>query len=117
MLYSESNALKILSGIKDPRTSRDIVSAGKLTDLIYKNGVLQVILSIEPALVEGFEPVRKLIEESLSIIDGVDKVLVLLTSHKASPQIKRLKRNQPKVTLINLEGPKGIRVIVRLNLL
>jgi hypothetical protein len=28
MLYSESNALKILSGIKDPRTSRDIVSAG-----------------------------------------------------------------------------------------
>ena len=63
MPYSESNALKVLSGIIDPRTGRDIVSAGKLTDLIYKNGVLQVILSIEPALAEGFEPVRKLVEE------------------------------------------------------
>jgi ATP-binding protein involved in chromosome partitioning len=107
MLYSESNALKILSGIKDPRTSRDIVSAGKLTDLIYKNGVLQVILSIEPALVEGFEPVRKLIEESLSIIDGVDKVLVLLTSHKASPQIKKVEKKPAQSNPHKPRRPQG----------
>jgi ATP-binding protein involved in chromosome partitioning len=107
MPYSESNALKVLSGIKDPRTGRDIVSAGKLSDLIYKNGVLQVILSIEPALAEGFEPVRKLVENALSQIDGVDKVLVLLTSHKASPKIKKVEKKPPQGNPHKPRRPQG----------
>jgi ATP-binding protein involved in chromosome partitioning len=107
MPYSESTALKVLSGIKDPRTGRDIVSAGKLSDLIYKDGILQAILSIEPALVEGFEPVRKLAETSLKQIDGVDKALVLLTSHKSAPKIKKLEKKSPQGNPHKPRRPEG----------
>ena len=46
MAYSESAALKALSEIRDPRTGRDIVSAGILADLIFKDGNLRAVLSL-----------------------------------------------------------------------
>ena len=87
MAYSESAALKALSEIRDPRTGRDIVSSGILTDLIFKNGALRAILSIDPALAGGFEPVRKSAEDTLNALDGVDKASVILTAHKAAPKV------------------------------
>ena len=87
MAYSESAALKALSEIRDPRTGRDIVSSGILTDLIFKNGALRAVLSIDPALAGGFEPVRKSAEDTLNALDGVDKASVILTAHKAAPKV------------------------------
>ena len=91
MAYSESAALKALSEIHDPRTGRDIVSAGILADLIFKDGNLRAVLSIDPALANGFEPVRKSAEDTLSALDGVDKASVILTAHKAAPKVSGAK--------------------------
>ena len=68
MAYSESSALKALSEIRDPRTGRDIVSAGMLADLIFNSGTLRAVLSIDPVLADGFEPVRKSAEDSLCLL-------------------------------------------------
>jgi ATP-binding protein involved in chromosome partitioning len=87
MAYSESAALKTLSDIRDPRTGRDIVSAGMLADLIFEEGTLRAVISIDPALAGGFEPVRKSAEDTLSALEGVSKASVILTAHKAAPQV------------------------------
>lgn len=87
MAYSESAALRALSDIRDPRTGRDIVSAGMLSDLIFKDGSLRAVLAIDPALASGFEPVRKSAEDTLSALDGVKIASVILTAHKAAPKV------------------------------
>ncbi len=87
MPYSEGAALKVLSDIRDPRTGRDIVSAGMLGDLDFKDGSLTAVLLIDPALASGFEPVRKSAEDSLLGLSGVDKATVVLTAHKAAPKV------------------------------
>jgi len=89
MAYSESAALKALSNIRDPRTGRDIVSAGMLADLIFDDGMLRAVLSIDPALVGGFEPVRQSAEDTLGQLDGVEKASVILTAHKAAPKVEK----------------------------
>jgi len=89
MAYSESAALQALSEIRDPRTGRDIVSAGMLGDLIFKDGMLRAVLSIDPALASGFEPVRKSAEDTLAELDGVEKASVILTAHKAAPKLEK----------------------------
>ena len=87
MTYSESAALKALSGVRDPRTGRDVVAAGMLADLVFEDGSLRAVLSIDPALAKGFEPVRKSAEDTLAALEGVSKASVILTAHKAAPKI------------------------------
>ena len=89
MAYSESAALKALSDIRDPRTGRDIVSAGMLVDLVFEQGTLRAVLAIDPALAAGFETVRKSAEDTLAGLEGVDKASVILTAHKAGPKIEK----------------------------
>ena len=88
MIYSENKALKALSNIRDPRTGRDIVTAGMLGDLVFKDGYIRALIMIDPALAEGFEPVRKAAEDTLTALGGVTKDSVILTAHKSSPEIK-----------------------------
>ena len=87
MTYSESAALKALSEIRDPRTGRDIVSAGMLGDLVFDDGTLRAVIMIDPALASGFEPVRKSAEDTLNLLEGVNKASVILTAHKAAPKV------------------------------
>jgi len=87
MAYSESAALKALSDIRDPRTGRDIVSAGMLSDLVFKDGALRAVLSIDPKLANGFEPVRKSAEDTLAALSGVSSASVILTAHSAAPKV------------------------------
>jgi len=87
MAYSEAAALKALSDIRDPRSGRDIVSAGMLGDLIFNDGTLRAVIQIDPALANGFESVRKSAEDSLSALSGVKKASVILTAHKAAPKV------------------------------
>lgn len=88
MSYSESAALKALSGIKDLGGARDIVAAGRLGDLSFDDGFLRAILQIDPKEADAFEPVRQKAEAALKTVKGVDRVTVMLTAHKAAPDIK-----------------------------
>jgi len=107
MSYSESAALKALSNIRDPRTGRDIVSAGILGDLIFKDGMLRAVLSIDPALASGFEPVRKSAEDTLAGLDGVEKASVILTAHKAGPKIEKSAAPKKRVVPHQARRPEG----------
>ena len=107
MAYSESSALKALSEIRDPRTGRDIVSAGMLADLIFNSGTLRAVLSIDPVLADGFEPVRKSAEDSLAQLDGVETASVILTAHKAAPKLKKPASGKRPVQPHQARRPEG----------
>lgn len=107
MAYSESAALKALSDIRDPRTGRDIVSAGMLADLIFKDGTLRAVLAIDPALAEGFEPVRKSAEDTLKNLKGVNAASVILTAHKAAPKVGATNKGKRPVRPHQARRPEG----------
>ena len=89
MSYSEAKALKALGQIKDPETGRDIVSAGLIGNLSFKEGLLRVILEINPNRTEHHDALRKAVEAELLNLPDVHKVTVLLTAHKDAPAIER----------------------------
>lgn len=96
MTYSESKALKALSSLTDPKSGRDIISAGLLDELSFKGGVLNASLKVDPKMAEFYEPLRRRAEEALRELEAVETVRVILTAHKAAPAITpRAKRGNP----------------------
>ncbi len=89
MTYSETAAIKALSGVTDLSGGRDIVTNGRLADLNFQDGFLRAILQIDPKDADAFEPVRQKAEAALKSIDGVNRVSVMLTAHKAAPEVSK----------------------------
>ncbi len=106
MPYSESAALKALAGVRDPRTGQDIVACGMLGDLSYENGVLRAILMVDPKMAEFYEKVRAAAQTALEGVDGVERASVLLTAHKAAPEVAR-KRPQKGGNPHQARRPEG----------
>jgi len=107
MSYSEAAALKALSDIRDPRTGKDIVSAGMLGDLVFKDGTLRAVILIDPALASGFESVRKSAEDTLGLLDGVEKASVILTAHKAAPKLGGTDKPKRRANPHQARRPEG----------
>ncbi|MDB2439475.1 Mrp/NBP35 family ATP-binding protein [Hellea sp.] len=107
MAYSESAALSALSEIRDPRTGRDIIASGMLGDLIFKDGTLRAVLRIDPALAEGFEPVRQSAQDTLAQLDGVETASVILTAHKAAPKLGKSAAPKKRVVPHQARRPEG----------
>ncbi len=87
--YSESAAVKHLSGIADPFHKTNIVTAGRLSDLSFDGGQVRAVLMIDPKQAHEFASVQKEIETVLGTFDDVSKVSVILTAHKAAPEVGR----------------------------
>ncbi len=108
MSYSESVALKALAKVQDLSGKRDIVAAGRLGDMSFQDGYLRAILLIDPKEAEAFEVVRLNVEETLKNLDGVERVSVMLTAHKAAPEIApRQKRSANPHQARRPEGYQG----------
>ena len=86
--YSESAALKAFAGISDPKSGRDIVSAGLLGNVELANGTARAILLIDPNMPQHYEPARLAMESALLNFEDVAKASVLMTAHKATPVLK-----------------------------
>ena len=107
MSYSESAALKALSSVRDPRTGRDIVASGLLGDIAFKDGMVRAVLFIDPALAAGLEPVRKSAEDTLAAMDGVTSASVIMTAHKAAPNLKPSAPPKKRVVPHQARRPEG----------
>lgn len=87
--YSEAAVLRALADVRDPLSDRDIVSAGRLSDLSFDAGRLRVILGLPPETTqEQGLGLRDAAESALKGLPGVDQIAVLLTTHKAAPVLK-----------------------------
>jgi ATP-binding protein involved in chromosome partitioning len=89
-IYSQSAALKALARISDPKSGRDIVSAGLLGELHFDDsaGQLRAIILIDPANPQIYEAARQKVEAALSKFSNVKQANVIMTAHKAAPSLK-----------------------------
>jgi ATP-binding protein involved in chromosome partitioning len=87
--YSETAILKALETLRDPFSDRDIVAAGRVTDISHQEGRLRVILGLPPVATQaqGLR-LRDEAEAALRPLPGVDQVAVLLTTHKSAPSVQ-----------------------------
>jgi len=95
MTYSENEALKALSEIKDPLKPGDIISAGRLASIEMTKDILQAVLQIPPPQAEAFFPIREAAQIALENIDGVGRARVILSAHKPGPQMGSRQRVNP----------------------
>lgn len=96
-IYSEAAVLRALGAVRDPLSDRDIVSAGRLSDLNFADGRLRIILGLPPETTQAQGlSLRDATESALQAIAGVDQVAVLLTTHKAAPALKQAAAKGPK---------------------
>ncbi len=72
-----------LRTIKDPKSGRDIVSAGLVDGIEVRGGLVQVSLLTDRAQAASMEPARRMAEGILNRHPGVTNATVVLTSHKA----------------------------------
>jgi ATP-binding protein involved in chromosome partitioning len=94
--YSEAAVLRALGAVRDPPSERDIVSAGRLSDLNFADGRLRVILALPPETTQAQGlSLRDAAEAALQNLAGVDQVAVLLTTHKAAPALKQSAPKDP----------------------
>lgn len=94
--YSEAAVLRTLGTVPDPLSDRDIVSAGRLSDLNFSEGRLRIILGLPPetSQAQGLS-LRDAAESALQALPGVDQVAVLLTTHRAAPALKQAAAKGP----------------------
>lgn len=93
--YSEKAVLDALGQVPDALSDRDLVSAGRLSDLMHEDGRLRVILALPPETTQDQGlALRDRAEAALSDLPGIEQVAVLLTTHRAAPtvQTQRSKR-------------------------
>lgn len=105
MPYSEDQALKVLSAIKDPLKDGDIISAGRLAALEFVDGTVQAVLQIPPPQAEAFFPIREAAQAALEKLDGVTKAQVVLSAHKPGPQIG----GRPRANPHQAKRPDGVQ--------
>jgi len=86
--FNESQALDCLSAIKDPLTGQDIISAGRLADIAFKDGLVRAVLKIDPKEAELYAPIRLACEAALKTLAGVKNAQVILTAHEAGPTLQ-----------------------------
>ncbi len=88
MAITENKALAALSTIRTPKGDRDIVAAGRLTDLQFSADTVTAVIGIDPREAQDFLPVQEAAQAALAALEGVSQARVILTAHKSAPSPK-----------------------------
>jgi ATP-binding protein involved in chromosome partitioning len=81
---NEQQILDALGNVKDPISSKDIVSAGMVRGLQMKDGHIAFAIEVDPEQGPKMEPLRKEAEKIVHALDGVLTATVVLTAEKAA---------------------------------
>ena len=82
---TEQGLREALRTVRDPRSGRDVISAGLVDSLQTKGGLVQLTLRAERAQAEAMEAVRRDAERVLAGQPGVTNASVILTAHRPEP--------------------------------
>lgn len=82
-MLEKSRIEKALKSIDHPRTGENLVAAGVVQSVVFKDGEALVTLSIDAADAAIMTPVRAKAEEAVAAVRGVGRARVLLTAERA----------------------------------
>ncbi len=88
-MISEQQILDALKGVIDSGHGSDIVSLGRVSEIVIKDGNIGFAIEVEPERGPELEPLRQAAEDEVMKLDGVTSATVVLTaerpSHPAQP--------------------------------
>ncbi len=89
--------LAALAKVRLPGGSQDIVSAGRVSDIVVANNRVMFAITADAASSGTMEPVRREAERIVAALPGVEKVMVALTAERkqAPPKTANLKSGIP----------------------
>lgn len=82
---SQEALLDALRAVADPTGRRDIVSAGLVEGVVFRDGLAEAALLTDRAHAEALEPVCAAAEAALAAVPGVQRARVVLTAHHDAP--------------------------------
>ena len=83
MAVTKEAVLNELRRVKGPDLGDDIVTLGLVSEIVIHGGRVFFAVSVDPARAQELEPMRQAAEKVVSELDGVEKVMVTLTSEKS----------------------------------
>ena len=78
---NKKKVLMALGTVIHPKTGKDIVSSGAISDVHVEGGVVHVTMKIDQGTAGIMEGVRKKCDEAVAILSGVEKVRTVMTAH------------------------------------
>src|SRR2546423_5878451 len=108
------SAVKSLDGVPLPQT-------GKLSDVVVSDGKVFFSITVDAAVVQQWEPVRKAAEAAVRAVPGVKSAMVALTGERAAGAARAAppRRQAPGGTQAHaprgerpVQGPPGVAAIV-----
>lgn len=75
-----------LRAVRDPATGKDIVTAGFVETVLFKDGLAQVVLTVPRERAPSFESVRKEAEATLAKQPGVESATAIITARHTAPK-------------------------------
>ena len=79
---TEGQVLDALRMVREPKTGRDIVSAGMVAGLSIATGRVSFAIEVDPVDGPALEPLRRSAEDVVRMIAGVESVTAVLTAHR-----------------------------------
>ncbi len=95
MSYSENDAMRVLDSLIDPISGKGLITAGLLSALNFEAGKLRAVLQIDPSQADKYTPIQKQAQTALKALEGVEAASVILSAHKAAPQLGGRQRPRP----------------------
>ena len=90
MAISRDAVLAALSGITDPSSGKDLVSADMAKAItVGDDGAVSFVIEVDPALGAEAEPMRAAAQAAVEALQGVSRVSAILTAHSTDPTPSR----------------------------
>ncbi len=90
MSVTREAVLAALSGITDPSTGKDLVTADMAKAItVDDSGNVNFLIEVDPALGAQAEPLRASAQAAVEAVAGVTKVTAILTAHSSEPTPSR----------------------------
>ncbi len=83
MAITEAEILRALELVKLPGSGQSLTASGRLMPVSIRDGAVMIAIAIDATEAGAMEPVRKLAEECIRALPGVEKALVGLTAERA----------------------------------
>ena len=77
-----------LAAVKSPEARR-LTDTGKLSDVVVSDGKVFFSITVDAAVVQQWEPVRKAAEAAVRAVPGVKSAMVALTGERAAERARR----------------------------
>src|SRR5436190_22147780 len=111
MAATKEQVLAGLSAVKSPEGVA-LTETGKLSDVVVTDGKVFFSLTVDAAVVQRWEPVRKAAEAAVRAVPGVSAAMVALTAERAVGKTSPAAAARAQAGPRPAQAPDGVNAII-----